>query len=384
LFCFGGSSVSSIFPQKYGESTWISTFNALMTKQGSHIGSYVFFAGGAEYFYSDYPLSGTPSLNSMFYGATGIYNTSGNFYNEPMELVNAEYSWNRHSDGFFREPLTFGDAMGLNLKYIYAKNQPSELFGSDGIYGRALELLYGPKAAAAMKIYYDTSAWVPDNGTSDTGVSSGAKYLRSSHVLPDPLTAAQEQEISAKGDYLPMMWNRAYAVPQYWRDLEIDSLSWEPAIRDEAYAADMARLHIDIRELHRRLAHQWEVLSGLNLKGASEVAAALEATPLADSVPGLQFLMTNFKVDQPLLEALASYHRAMAALLASPSDKGIAEKNLRMALSDARRARDLAAHEYPHPIDPSHGEVGTIRDYSARLVQSIERELGAQERASVH
>ncbi len=379
LFCFGGSSISSIFPQKYGGSTWIATFNALMARQGSHIGSYVFFAGGAENYYSDYPLSGTPALNAMFDGATGIYNASGNFYNEPMEIVNAEYSWNRHSDGFFREPLTFDEAMRLNLNYIFAKNQPSELFGSGGIYDRALELLYGAKAAAAMKVYYDTSAWVPDNGTSDTGASSAAKYLRSSHVLPDPLTASQEQEISAKGDYLPMMWGRAYAIPRYWRDLEIDSISWKTTIEDAAYAADMARLHIDTRELHRRLAHQWEVLAGLNLKGASEVATALRAGPLAESVPGLQFLLVSFKVDQPLLEALVSYHRGKGALLASPADRSAAEIDLRNALAAAQRARDLAAQEFPHPIDPSHGEVGAIRDYSARLVQSIERELGEKE-----
>ena len=35
----------------------------------------------------------------------------------------------------------------------------------------------------------------------------------------------------------------------------------------------------------------------------------------------------------------------------------------------------LAIQAFPHPIDPVEGEVGAIRNYSARLIQAIEQML---------
>jgi Glycosyl hydrolase family 20, domain 2 len=372
MICFGGSSISSIFPQQYGGASWIDSFNSLMARQGSHVGTYVFVAGGAENFYSDYPLTGTAALNALYYGATGIYNASGEFYEEPMEVINAEYSWNRHSTGFFSKPTNFNDAMRLNLAYIYAKNQPQELFGPDSIFAHACELLYGPHAGPVMESYYSESAWIPDNGSEDKGLASVTNYLRSSALSSGPITESQERTVSPRGDYLPMMWDRAYSVPEYWRDLDVDSKTWSPKITDARYAADLAKLHIDAGELHRRLARQWEVLAQLNEKGAHDIDQALQAAPLPDSMASLEFLKVSFRVDQPLLEALTDFHRGMQASMESPAAGAAAKEDFQKALASAKKARDLALQEFPHPIDPNGGEVGAIRDYSARLVQSIE------------
>jgi hypothetical protein len=122
----------------------------------------VFVVGGAEHFYRDYPLTGTPALDAMYHGATAIFNGNGNFYQKPMEVINAEYSWNYHSTGFSRDPGSWDEAMHLNLTYMFAKNQPRELFGPNSIYERACELLYGPEAGAIMESYYRDFQWVPE------------------------------------------------------------------------------------------------------------------------------------------------------------------------------------------------------------------------------
>ena len=356
LICFGGSSTSSTFPQEYGGEGWIHLFNSLMARDGLHIGTYMFFCGGAENFYSDYPLTGTPALNAIYDGATGMYNATGDFYREPMEVINAEYTWNTRSTGFFRSPRTFAEAMRLNLLYIYGKDQPPELFGPGGIYQRACELLYGAKAGPIMESYYGESAYVPDTQPEEKELADLKEYLHST--------------------YLPAMSDRVYAIPEHWKDLRSDSNTWGKQISAGYYAKEVARLGLSPRELQHRLARHWTALAGLNAKGAQDVDEALRSDPRPESVEGLKFLSTSFQVDQPLLEALADFHRGMeASFTSSQEDNGQAKAAFQQALAAAKKSHELALQAFPHPIDPVGGEVGAIRNYSARLIEAIGRML---------
>jgi len=78
-----------IFPEEYGGGTWVSAFNSVMRNARLQLGSFMFFLGGANSYSTDNPLSGDPALDVMFRGARGIYNFSGDFYDEPMEIINA-------------------------------------------------------------------------------------------------------------------------------------------------------------------------------------------------------------------------------------------------------------------------------------------------------
>ena len=176
LICFGGSSISFTFPQEYGGEGWISLFNSMMAREGLHIGTYVFLCGGADNFYSDHPLTGTPVLNAIYKGATGMYNATGDFYREPMEIINAEYTWNTHSGGVYQDSGTFNEAMHLNLLYIYGKDQPPELFSAGGLFQRVCELLYGPKAGPAMEAYYHECAYVPDTQSEQKELQNLKEY----------------------------------------------------------------------------------------------------------------------------------------------------------------------------------------------------------------
>lgn len=353
LFCFGGSSISYIFPQKYGGRSWIDLFNSLMRSANKQIGAYIFFAGGAGNFYTDYPLTGTPPLNAMFQGAAGMYNFSGDFYEKPMELINAEYTWNVRGAGFSRNPANYGRAMSLYLRYMYGRGEPSELFGPEGLYQRTCELLYGPTAGPIMASYYQESSWVPDTQSQNKAVDKLTGYIHST--------------------YIPRMDNQVYAVPEYWKDLLWDSNTWTKEITSKRYTDAIASLHISLRELHRRLARYWEIRAKLNAKGAQDVQRALNANPRDTSVEGLRFLQTSFRVDQPLLQSLADYHQGMEAYLASPRNEAKSKGSFRKALIEARDSHKLALTAFPDPIDPAGGEVGAIRSYSLRLVQTIQQ-----------
>jgi hypothetical protein len=334
-----------VFPQAYGNQKWTQYFNTVMRSAGLNLGIYLFFAGGADNFTSDYPLSGVPSMNALFRGARSMYNASGDFYQEPMEIINAEYTWNIRSTGFFREPLRNSEAVSLWSRYIYQDGEPQELFGADGLYPTACELLYGSTAGLIMAQYYRESAWLPDRELS----------------APD-----------GEGTYLPMTWNRAYAVPSHWRHLALDSKTWGLEIKDRTYLGEVARLKIDSTELHRRLARRWRIVAGLNSKGAEYITKALAADPLAGSAEDLHFLQTSFRGYQPLTQALAELHEALQEYSSGQKDSPRTREKFGTALRKAEEAQQLAGEAFPHPIDPVGGEVGAIRRYSAQLVQSIQ------------
>jgi hypothetical protein len=73
------------------------------------------------------------------------------------------------------------------------------------------------------------------------------------------------------------------------------------------------------------------------------------------------------------LEALADFHRGMEAYFTSSPENEEAKADFQKALRGAKKSHELALQAFPHPIDPVGGEVGAIRDYSARLAEAVER-----------
>ncbi len=336
-----------VFPQKYGSEKWTEQFNATMKAAGLDLGQYLFFLGGADNYASDYPLTGVPAMNALFHGARTIYNGTGDFYREPMEIISAEYSWNFRSTGFFTDPLRNAEALDIWRSYILNKDQPDAIFGASKLYDRVCDLLYGPQAGPIMAAYYKESAELPDV------------------VLADPDRAL------GRG-YLPNTWNRLYALPSHARHLDIDSRTWGPEIGNPRYAAVLARMKLDRKELHRRLARRWSMGAALNRKGAGYIVKALVANPLPESVEDLRFLETSFRVCQPLLEALANYHAGLEAYFSSPRDAVRAKGVFTGALARAKEAQKAAAQAFPQPVDPLGGDVGAVRRYTDLLVRSIE------------
>ncbi|MCW5977922.1 MAG: hypothetical protein KIT09_07580 [Bryobacteraceae bacterium] len=341
-----------IFPQAGGSGSFVQKFNWAMEQARRPFRPFLFFIGGADNFLSDYPLTGAPAMNAMFLGAKSIYNATGDFYQEPMEVLNAEYSWNSKSTGYYRIPARYQEATDLRFRFIYEENRPAEIFGPGGLYERACELLYGAAAGPIMAAYYRESAWTPDRG-------------------PGPSPAGSQRRHTS---YLPMMFDRIYAAPQHWLHLRADSSTWAEKIEDPRYRQRMAALGIEPRELRRRLARRWEMAAELNRKGAAYIVGALAASPLSASVEDLRFLKAAFRAYQPLLDALAQFHEAMELRLAGKNLED-ARRKLEQALAGARRARQLAAESFPQPVDPMGADVGSLQAYAGRLADAIEKLL---------
>jgi hypothetical protein len=114
-----------------------------MVEEGLPFKIFMFFSGGGDNFQSDYPVVASPTLNREFLGAESIYNGGGGINQEPFQLINAEYSWNSRSNGFFSDPGTYEAAVDLWKKYVVNDLRPGPLFDPGGMLDRVCALLYG-------------------------------------------------------------------------------------------------------------------------------------------------------------------------------------------------------------------------------------------------
>jgi hypothetical protein len=335
-----------VLPQSGGGERFITIFNSLMRAEKLPFGAYAFVVGGADNFMSDYATTGIPALNAYFEGARTIYNATGDFYREPLEILAAEYSWNTRSTGFFRSPANASEMSGIE-QWIYSPATPAEIYGPGRLFDRICTHLYGSKAGAAMSRYYRQAEWLPDVDT--VNPSKDRPYYR-----------------YRKSRYLPQVWNYVTAIPAYWNYLMIDSHTWGSDL-DENYQKWLSGFALSSQEVHRRLSRRWSLAAELNASGAKEVQAAQRAQPRQDTLEDLQFLEKLFTTNQPLLEALRDYHAARARPDASETSDLV-----RSALQNARRAGDLAEKNFRDPVDPLMGEIRSLRVYPARLADAIE------------
>jgi hypothetical protein len=335
-----------ILPQKGGGKRWVELFNAVMKAERLPFGASVFAVGGADNFLTDYPTTGIPAMNAYYEGARTIYNGTGDFYREPLEVLSAEYSWNTHSTGFFRSPANEAGMSGID-QWIYKPAQPPEIFGPGKLFDRICTHLYGPGAARPMNEYYRLAKWVPDVQTPE----------------PPPDRAYYR---GRKSLYLPRIWNYVTAVPSYWYHLMIDSHTWG-SVPDDHYQGWLKGFGLTAPEVHRRLARRWRLAAELNAGGGERVKAALRAGPNPDAVEDLQYLSSLVEVYQPLIESLRDYHEARSNPTAVQ-----AAALLHTALKGSRAAEALAARSFPDPVDPAMGEIRSLRTYPQQLAAAIE------------
>ena len=93
----------------------------------------------------------------------------------------------------------------------------------------------------------------------------------------------------------------------------------------------------------------------MNREAHGLLEQAIAAGPRSDAIDDLRFLKTLLSVYQPFIDSLSAFH----------------DENLTAALPLARQARQMAEREFPTPIDPVGGEIGSLLRLSKQLEQTI-------------
>lgn len=115
----------------------------------------IYFYGG-DGFTSSYPFLATPVLNRYFQGAHIIMTGNGDGYQEPQQLLHAEYSWNPHGSAFHVEPMApTREAWKQRYRDLCTTRASIKaISGKDGFLDVACERLYGPKSGAKVAEIY--------------------------------------------------------------------------------------------------------------------------------------------------------------------------------------------------------------------------------------
>jgi hypothetical protein len=125
---------------------------ALVAKGRGHEMGIIYFYG-ADGAYNDRLFIPVPVLNYVYKGASMLAPASGHGYQEPLQLLNAEYLWNAGADHFYPShdrPQNYSDFRQRFFDFQHEQIRPEELYGQQGFLASACDHLYGPSAGPAM------------------------------------------------------------------------------------------------------------------------------------------------------------------------------------------------------------------------------------------
>jgi hypothetical protein len=119
--------------------------------RGHGLGIIYFY--GADGHYNDRLFLPTPMLNAMYLGAQMMLTASGHAYQEPLQLLQAEFMWNATGSRFAPPggiPQNYEDFLALYLQCRTAEFRPAEIYAEGGFLRIACERLYGKDAGARV------------------------------------------------------------------------------------------------------------------------------------------------------------------------------------------------------------------------------------------
>lgn len=115
---------------------------------------------GADGFYDDKLFTTTAAFNYGMKGYDVMAFFNGNAFQEPLQVYNAEYSWNSENSGFFNispRPANYKEYEDLFQDMVHGRIRPEEVFGEGGFLDIICQKLYGDEIGAEMAKLYKLS-----------------------------------------------------------------------------------------------------------------------------------------------------------------------------------------------------------------------------------
>ena len=306
------------------------------TAPGTAFGGFCFMGGGG--YYNNLPYIASPVLTSRFEGADAIVHANGNGFQEPQQLLNAEYSWNPCGSAFHVEGEQDSHQAFLSRygDLVSGRARPAALFAPGGFLDQACLRLYGatsgPKLAAIHRL----------SGTKDMK-RLGRCFHRASVLLP--------------------LWNTLMPTSRF-STFRREGVDWRPELSDPTWEA----LHL-LRDACREMCD-------LNRRAAHLAASAVEGAPTPEIGCDIAWFESELRIGARLAACVALHldvfedaHRI--ALSGNQGKRQVLKTiaRLRQRLTRLRRAMRDAA---PGPaIDYQGGDIG----FRERVVADLRRQL---------
>lgn len=114
------------------------------------------FSGGGG-FYTDKLFFASSVFNYMFKGTEALITCSGNAFQEPLQVFNAEYMWNTENSAFYNLPNRPRNDGGFMKLYVDSRNarfRPEEIFGEGGMLEIICKKLYGDHGELMSRVFH--------------------------------------------------------------------------------------------------------------------------------------------------------------------------------------------------------------------------------------
>lgn len=141
------------FLQPSGEKR-IAQLRAALDEVGNGHGIHVIsFMGGDNYTSNDL-VNTSGAVAHLFEGAASVCLSNGGVFEEPLQLLNAEWLWSGEKAKYLEQPRSPEEAEQLRRALCYGHHRPAEVFADDGLLRGACRRLWGPEAGEQMYRFY--------------------------------------------------------------------------------------------------------------------------------------------------------------------------------------------------------------------------------------
>ena len=144
---------------------------------------------GSDGFYTDKLFFISAVFNTFFKGAETVLSCSGNYFQEPLQIFNAEYMWTCENSAFYNLdnlPDNYDDFLKLFFDCQKTVFRPDEIYGDGKMLDIICEKLYGDEGAKAAEVF---------------------KLCGENYECPIPYTCTKEMQTAGNDVILPYRWD---------------------------------------------------------------------------------------------------------------------------------------------------------------------------------
>ena len=135
-----------------GSTHRLRELRRVLDAEGRGHGTCAVVFAGADGFDNDHLYSANPVLSKYYLGVDTLLNASGHAYQEPLQVLNAEYGWRASDNPWFDEPVAASKDAAIRRfdEYLRGLRRPAGIFGPEGFLEASCRRLYGPEAGPRM------------------------------------------------------------------------------------------------------------------------------------------------------------------------------------------------------------------------------------------
>ena len=268
-----------IFLQQGTHKRWVDAYKERLAPLNLNSRMFFFFLGGGDHYLNNYPFVATSVMNGLFKGGDTIYNFSGGVHQEPLQALNAEFSWNTKAPGY-RIPTTYEECRSLWEALSDNRETPEQIYGANGFLPLVCQKIYGTNAGVLLSRFT---------------------------VLFEP----QPQQDNAP--LVPDLPGKLYPLSVLWGVLSRDETSWDLMISNPRTLRTLQRLKLTPTAWQLRLSRVWSTYENITNRGIELVKQALSSQDLkGETREDVEYLRKCLEVGRRFAGLLNSFHEVLA------------------------------------------------------------------------